>query len=302
MNAAPFFPAPLPGEIHFSILARYHVLGAGALSTRDREAISGSRNPSLLQAANRNTLPFATYIAERTGLPRDQVLALHTVLPYYRPFVDLPGCALESVPQYLASFRRVRSQTRLRYCPDCVDDSIKIHGQPYWRRQHQLPFITVCVIHRQRLLDAHEITQWNTRLPLPPASSVASDIVSVDVAEEQFAKISNLLLTQNFPARGVQALLETWRASWYQHRMHEDGRWKYSEILDFYRSKLGNQLVDRLLIEYGSDSPQEIPWFLDFLERNGQMHHPVIHVLFAMVFFDNVDNFFEQVTQIGNRI
>jgi len=302
MNAAPFFPVPLPGEIHYSILARYHVLGAGALSAKDREAITGSRNPTLLQSAGRNTLPFATYVAERTGLPRDQILALHTVLPYYRPFVDLPGCALESVPEYLASIRRVRSPTRLRYCPDCVDDSIKIHGQPYWRRQHQLPFVTVCVIHRRRLRDAHEITHWNTRLPLPPSDFAPSDIEAIDLAEEQFAKITNLLLTQNFPASGVKALLETWRANWYQHRMHEDGRWKYPEILAIYRSKLGDRIVDRLLLESGSDSPQEIPWFLDFLERNGRMHHPVMHVLFAMVFFEDVDKFFEQVNQIGNRI
>jgi hypothetical protein len=302
MNAAPFFPVPLPGEIHFSILARYHVLGAGALSAQDREAITGSMNPTLLLAAGRNTLPLATYVAKRAALPRDQVLALHTVLPYYRPFVDLPGCALEAVPEYLASFRHVRSPTRLRYCPDCVEDSIKIHGQPYWRRQHQLPFVTVCVIHRQRLQDAHEITQWNTRLPLPPSASVASDIEAVDVAEEKFAKISNLLLTQSFPAHGVQALLETWRASWYQHQMHEDGRWKYLEILGFYRSKLGDPLVDRLLIESGRDSPQEIPWFLDFFERNGRMHHPVMHILFAMVFFEDIDKFFEQVNHIGNRI
>lgn len=302
MNAAPFFPAPLPGEIHFSILARYHVLGAGALSTRDREAITGSMNPSLLQAAGRNTLPLANYVAERTGLARDQILALHTVLPYYRPFVDLPGCALESVPEYLASFRRVPSPTRLRYCADCVDDSIKIHGQPYWRRQHQLPFVTACVIHRRRLQDAHEITHWNTRLPLPPSDSAPSDIEAIDVVEEQFAKISNLLLTQNFPASGVQALLETWRASWYQHRMHEDGGWKYPQILAFYRSKLGDRLVDRLLIESAGDSRQEIPWFLDFLERNGRMHHPVMHVLFAMTFFGDVGKFFDQVNQIGNRI
>lgn len=302
MNAVPFFPAPLPGEIYYSVLARYHVLGAGAFSVGDREAITGSRNPTLLQAAGANMLPLATYVANRSGMHVNHVLAQHTTLPYYRPFINLLDGALESVPEYLGSFRRVRSPSHLRYCPDCVRDSIVIHGQPYWRRQHQLPLVTICVIHRRRLEKAFEIASWNTRLPLPPSGAAPSETEKIDAMEELLSTMSNLLLTRNFAPKGMQALLETWRATLFQHRLHRDGKWSYDEILMCYRQKLGDRLVNRLLIDSSDDSPSAIPWFLNFLERNGRSHHPIMHILFAIVFFGDIDKFFEQVEEIGNRI
>ena len=43
---------------------------------------------------------------------------------------------------------RIRRPTHLRFCPECAQEDLRgAHGEPYWRRLHQITGVLVCPIH-----------------------------------------------------------------------------------------------------------------------------------------------------------
>ena len=88
-----------------------------------------------------------------------QVVLEHTMFPYYAAFLgvekrnkllqamlrDGPNKAFGQAGNFV---RQVPSSSNLRYCPECIENDIRIYGEPYWHRIHQVPGIRVCPQHQ----------------------------------------------------------------------------------------------------------------------------------------------------------
>jgi len=58
------------------------------------------------------------------------------------------------------------STPNLRFCPECVNEDLAIFGESYWRREHQLPAVSMCQHHGHGLLVS--TIAIRAQLPVPP--------------------------------------------------------------------------------------------------------------------------------------
>lgn len=90
----------------------------------------------------------------------DDVLANHTLLPYYTRF--FPADKKQQVWEALraghgSGITSVRTQMPdgvegLKYCPMCYQEDTAQYGEPYWHSVHQIPLLPLCPTHKVPLL------------------------------------------------------------------------------------------------------------------------------------------------------
>jgi hypothetical protein len=153
-----YFPQVYPGELLYSVLARYHRHMGAPSTIHSMEALFGRRwvvasidLPGSLQM-------LADRLPEALGWTADRIADELTLLPYYTAFQsaavthrarsamkrgDTDGLLLRLG---MATFR-VSRVTQLRFCALCLRQMQARHGEYYWRRDHQLPGIFVCPEH-----------------------------------------------------------------------------------------------------------------------------------------------------------
>ena len=150
-----YIAEPYPDELIGSVLirtARHRGLGnknLTALLLRSRQ----TKIPLLLSLQ----LP---QIAEATRLTPFELLHEHTPFRFITAF--MPKEVTEHIARKLISgtYRNlaVLSQSvtfgarQPRYCACCVQEDLKVFGESYWHRKHNLPFVDECYLHNLPLL------------------------------------------------------------------------------------------------------------------------------------------------------
>lgn len=156
-------PAPYPGELWYSLVARA-LRDWGYLQRETRlRALLGSL-PAKVNIAfpNRITslLSYASHDDTRSELDFSRE---HTLLPYYLAFdppqklEDLLAMSARTdqpLGKLMGHFRPPQLPTRLRYCRSCRDEDIERIGEPYWHVAHQLPYVINCAKHGDRLFNS----------------------------------------------------------------------------------------------------------------------------------------------------
>lgn len=151
------FPEIYPDEMLYSVLGRYarNVGDPGPAATAldlfgDRTVIASFDLPGRLG-------DLAERLPRNRGLDIATLIHRTTLYPYYTAFssanlrADLVGAMAGSTSGYhlrlgIAAFTTARTTT-LRFCPACHQEMTAAHGEPYWRRAHQIPGVLVCPDH-----------------------------------------------------------------------------------------------------------------------------------------------------------
>jgi hypothetical protein len=150
---------PYPDELLYSIHARLGLHGA-IVSPKylievlydDRKAAASLLYPSRLRK-----------LADSLDSTNpDDLISKHTLFPLVAPFIPQKrrltciermksgsGLGLHLASGYAAG--RLPKLSGIRFCPDCLKEQIKQHGEPYWTRIHQVMGLNVCVIHGCKL-------------------------------------------------------------------------------------------------------------------------------------------------------
>lgn len=153
-----YFPQIYPGELLYSVLARYHRHMGAPSPIQSMEALFGRR----LIVASVDLPGYLQALADRLprgfGWTADRIIDELTLLPYYTalqpPSVErlarkamLRGQTDGLLMRLgLAAFR-VGRVTRLRFCSLCLQQMGEQYGEYYWRRDHQLPGVLACPDH-----------------------------------------------------------------------------------------------------------------------------------------------------------
>jgi hypothetical protein len=158
----PYFPNIYPGELLYSVLARYVKHTALPPDTLVNNELFGKR-----YAIPSFDLPFglaqlALLIPNKHYTIAKRLLEQLTLFKYLIRFA-LPHVAKQATRSVLkgvvtdwylrlgmATFK-VNRVTRLRFCPACNLDMLKAYGELYWKREFQLPSVVVCREHHQSL-------------------------------------------------------------------------------------------------------------------------------------------------------
>jgi len=154
------FPVPYPNELVYSTVARAGV-HSGIISPkelldevfRNRKVIATFDLPSHLSDISEQYPPVLSITSEYLAYQ-------HTLFPLYAPFVtekrrlqslkwmDSEACGAVHLALGVAA-SSIKPQKYLRYCPQCIAQQVKTHGEFYWSRQWQITGANCCVIHGQ---------------------------------------------------------------------------------------------------------------------------------------------------------
>jgi hypothetical protein len=103
-----------------------------------------------------NECPAAVTLALAAGMPIQQFVQNHSLLPYHN-FISMKDYDVDhGDPSRLSLIinlgTRVWRQSEAWLCLDCIKEDIVNSGYAYWRRSHQLPGIYWCNQHGAQLL------------------------------------------------------------------------------------------------------------------------------------------------------
>lgn len=212
-----FFPAGFPDESLFSLIARYHRL-SGNYDARDtlhdlfnkHTHVVTSHLPSQLDVLV-SVLPYALKLTAQDIIDR------HTIFPYFRPFLTERQVALSLIAMRGNSGTGLKTLMGLiasqmgggncyRYCEQCAEFDIRVFGQAYWHRIHQLPAVQVCVEHNALLveLEASWVAQHRHSLFLPMETDVICHSRRAAISEQQKVRMLSLsVLSQQVLESGL---------------------------------------------------------------------------------------------------
>lgn len=157
------FPTPYEDELLYSLFARYpvrsgytsYVFAARDLFKKD------TAKPSLEFLIELPDEALDVLTREKT---LEEIVMQYTMFPEYARFLpaERRKRALELLLQMDKEFNNLihwkkgkGTQRRwLRYCPECARESREQHGEAYWRREHQLIGVDVCIKHECRIMNS----------------------------------------------------------------------------------------------------------------------------------------------------
>ncbi len=191
----------------------------------------------------------------------------------------------------LSAFR-VRAAGRLRFCADCLNDMERTHGDPWWRRDHQLPGVPVCPVHEVMLqlsdvapgdVNRHTFiaaTREVCRPDAPPALEGASGDDLTRLAN--LARLAAALLASPPPSRGFEEIM-----AGYRSRLADVGLMRSRRKVDHaalhraFGERWGRTTELIAGMELAGDP--ERSW-LSALVRNGRRAaHPLQHLMLTAV-------------------
>lgn len=299
MSALAYFPQIYPGELLYSVLARYHRHMGAPSPIQSMEALFGRRLivasidlPGYLQALADRLSPGFAWTADR-------MIDELTLLPYYTAFqsegaLRRARAAMKSghtdgllVRLGMAAFR-VGRVTQLRFCSECLREMQVRYGETYWRRDHQLPGVLVCPDHGCPLqVSGVSTTAWSRHVFVPAnrkacpwnaPALVGSRNDRVLVALQRLAKASRELLENPGPHR----TLPQWTQH-YRQRLQVAG-------LAYLAHRIDQQRLDEQFRRHHGEVLGLLPGLLEgnrfrggWLAAMGRKHrkafHPLLHVL-----------------------
>lgn len=174
---------PYPDELLYSIAAREREYLGLVEARRALSAVFG--NGMKVVSADFLNVPHVEQSASgEQSLLGAELLQSHTLMPYYMSVLPANRRAtvgkVWGAPRHRLSYvglglpaSSVRLPSYLRLCPLCVESDLRIRGETYWRRHHQLPGVGVCVEHQALLVETavlmrptnrHQLTSARARL------------------------------------------------------------------------------------------------------------------------------------------
>lgn len=313
-------PVPYPDELLWSVLARagrrLHLSNPGVVFA---EVIWGSRNfiasidlPSGLESLCTALGP------EHAGLDADTLMAKHTLLPAYAPFL-WPDC-LEAVKANMRTHgrggvihmetgimaSRVRQPSRMRSCPICDANDVSRYGEPYWHRCHQVPGVEVCPDH-ETFLNTTIVPRGDRR---NRHAYISADYVSGLCPLNKVDKgsfVDDVLLRL---ARDFRWLMEN--RAWAQADALRKAYWedladlglatynrrlRLEMIQDELRSRYPMQLLER--IQCAPDENGAFRWLPRLLRTRHAAASPIYHLLLMHFLGHTAESFFARLNSPG---
>ena len=158
-----FFIEPYPDELLYSIIARWHMRSGNGSASATRRQLFGSK--SILSSSfysNNNIYKIAS------KLPKDiidvkQIILDSTLFKFHYRFYDktekeiflekfIAGNSSNHGAKMKGKAKKQKEYT-IKFCPLCKKMELKTYGESYWHTSHQIPGITICPVHKVRLVE-----------------------------------------------------------------------------------------------------------------------------------------------------
>jgi hypothetical protein len=157
-----YLPDPYPGELLYSVWARYSDDVHYANKMDVLQELFGTTSIRATVDLPSHLGYFVDHLPTGHRYTVDYFIDHHTLLPFYAAF-HAPDHVRQLREQMISSnghglHRRagvasstIPSPQWLRYCPGCVYMDRENFGECYWHRLHQVPGVEICPVHRTLL-------------------------------------------------------------------------------------------------------------------------------------------------------
>src|SRR5574343_1815133 len=152
-----YFPEPYRDELLYSLLARYHRHVGSSSPKQTLDDLFGCRGVIARLDLQGSLGLLSTHLPPGWGMGPERLAVDYTLFPYYLAFQPadvrkrvlraLIGGSLAGLHLLLGLAPAASRVRQLRFCPECVLEMERTHGEPYWRRTHQLPGVLLCPDH-----------------------------------------------------------------------------------------------------------------------------------------------------------
>lgn len=175
-----FFPTPYKDELLYSILARYCIQSGNSNAIQNFDDMFGTRNIIASIEISGKLDALIANMPLNTLYTSDYFIFKHTLFPFLASFV--PEERAKEVIQIMKNGDVANAYNMLgltassishnkyfRFCPECMKEDIKIYGETYWHRLHQVTGVFICPKHKENLYDSTVLMRGANRQAYIPA-------------------------------------------------------------------------------------------------------------------------------------
>ncbi|SFR27687.1 TnsD family Tn7-like transposition protein [Paenibacillus sp. cl130] len=292
-----FFPSLYQDELLFSALARYHRLSGNINVKRTMNELFSDASVCAAPMFTSNLEKLWENLDKSIYYDPDILIAKHTILPYYAPFLPLER--FETLKKTLRvgngssvymklgkAASSLKSPQFLRYCPDCYEEERGSLGVAYWHRTHQIEGVQVCHVHYCELMDSSiPIAQRKNKhaFYLLEKDAVNAEVlrnVSIQNLDVSIfiSKQTNYLLNHDLMPIGLEQL----------HSFYKNELLKRDLVTALGDVRI-NELKTQFNAYYGRELLQSMNSYIDSEENHSWLHklcrtprvtcHPLRHML-----------------------
>lgn len=162
MHTALYFPTPYPGELLYSLFARFQSHMGYRNTYTAMKALFGQGRAVISYDFQGGLSRLGWLFEDRWKISIADAANHFTLLPYYLSTLEpeqrmklaeiLEGGDASTLAIRLGLLGiHVRPPEFLRMCPVCIEEDLARFGETYWRRSHQLPGVWMCPTHSTEL-------------------------------------------------------------------------------------------------------------------------------------------------------
>jgi hypothetical protein len=302
-----FFPVPYPDEILYSVLCRYHIRCGIPSARQTNLAVWGKIYGKKLFLPD-GIENLTAQIPLSANFTTERFINENTIFPLLKPFLTREKSdALINSMRFgnkdiynIIGFSRVFTlQHRfLRYCGQCVENDIKIYGEPYWHRIHQLPGTYVCSIHCEPIIESSvELDDLrNEYFPLIATLLVSEQSYKADITVRllSFAQDAAWLLQHGYELNNSEHTAKLYD-DWFRVKKYRDPHGKTSS------KRLAQDIVDyyghEFLTMFGAYDFGACVWLKRIIQHRQSFQHPLYHLLLMRFLAGSVNEFFTGIRE-----
>jgi hypothetical protein len=286
-----YFPKAYSDEILYSLIARYSVhTGQQNNQKAVVKDVFGKPTAVAIPDLPCNLHIFSERVFSVWRVSVSDLISSYTLANFYLPF--LPKAQATKIVRSMKSEYGGNIHTRagiaassiqanqyFRYCPVCTIEQQNKLGETYWKRQHQLPCVNICVEHSCELIDAnvpfYSIQKHHFQAAETIAKSKQIKTVLLSKQEQRLISFCHSLL-------GAKSISQYSMAQWTMF---------YRQVA-LEKNCLKGKLVDHALIFgrlsndwIGTQFEQYLPteeansWLVQIFRKHRQSFHPIRHLM-----------------------
>lgn len=293
-----FFPTPYPGELLYSVLARYCKQSGYINVIHNMEDLFGTRNMVASPELQGNIDLLVANLPYNSEFSSEYFIHKHTVYPYIASF--LPEKRAREVQEIMKKGKasliysksgyisgHINQVCQFRFCPECMAEDIQKNGETYWHSLHQITAVFICPVHKIPLQNSSIPLRGAYRQNFVSANEdycVTREIsrFSEDVTEKLIlmAKDIQKILERDFTYQSVNShkyryvdkLIELGFSN--MNGMVHQKKLRYA-ILEFW----GEEVLE--ILQCPIEKDKDCPWLNSLVRENNIPSQPIRHILIS---------------------
>ena len=169
-----FFPTPYPDELLYSSIARFHIRSGNNNAKATLNDLFNSSTVTAVLELPSNINRLLSNLPIGATFDAEELIYKHTMFPYYTAFIAEDRA--KKIYDYMLSDNGskiyaelglgnsyIKLNTYFRFCHECVKDDIRLYGETYWHRIHQVAGLDFCIKHKKPLYNSTAAVRLKNR-------------------------------------------------------------------------------------------------------------------------------------------